>query len=170
MDLIYAFGQQFAMTRDQTKRFLSKDSGIRERIDVLQDLLFGDVLLVADTSVTVRQRSLLWHPGGHGAAPSSAAKTLDEATDVAGAAGDAAPPASACGAGAGGTAPPEDQPEPSEPRIVRHVLRMEMALTPDRSVDDGLPSMRASPWQIVDWNWICHGNHPALKRGARAPW
>lgn len=43
---------------------------------------------------------------------------------------------------------------------VRHVLRLEMALTPDRTSE--LPNLRPSPWQIVDWNWICRGNHPAI--------
>merc|ERR1719491_1761795 len=58
------------------------------------------------------------------------------------------------------------------PDVVGHVLRMEMALERQRGVTDtsGFPILRPSSWMIVDWNWLCFGNHPALPRDVQAPW
>lgn len=58
------------------------------------------------------------------------------------------------------------------PKVVGHVLRMEMSLERQRGVSDssGFPVLRPSSWTIVDWNWLCMGNHPALPRGYAAPW
>lgn len=51
---------------------------------------------------------------------------------------------------------------------VEHVLRLEMALPQVGGSD--MPNKRVSSWQLADWNWLCNGNHPALKKGKRAPW
>jgi len=58
------------------------------------------------------------------------------------------------------------------PEVVGHILRMEMALERQRGMTDssGLPVLRPSSWTIVDWNWLCIGNHPALPPGYPAPW
>jgi len=55
----------------------------------------------------------------------------------------------------------------------QHILRLEMSLTQQNkcSDDSDTPYLSASPWQIVDWNWVCHGNHPSLPTGkVAAPW
>lgn len=50
---------------------------------------------------------------------------------------------------------------------VEHVLRLEMSM-PQSS--EASPSKRVSSWQLADWNWLCGGNHPSLKKGKKAPW
>jgi len=57
-------------------------------------------------------------------------------------------------------------------QIVEHVLRLEMPLTPEESdeADDDMPVFKSSSWEIVDWNQLCLGNHPALRFGMPAPW
>jgi hypothetical protein len=56
-------------------------------------------------------------------------------------------------------------------RSVTHVLRLEMALNQIRNQGyDDIPHLRASSWQIADWNWLCVGNHPALPPGVPSPW
>jgi len=61
-DILCAFGQQFVLTRDQTKRFLDRSSGIQNRMEVFKELLYSDLVLVADASLTVRQSSALITP------------------------------------------------------------------------------------------------------------
>merc|ERR1711956_150325 len=61
-DILFAFGQQFVLTRDQTKRFLDRSTGIQSRMQVLQELLYSDLVLVADASLMVRQSSSLVTP------------------------------------------------------------------------------------------------------------
>merc|ERR1719507_1762899 len=54
-DILCAFGQQFVLTREQTKRFIDRTRGIQSRMEVLQELLHADLVLVADASLTVKQ-------------------------------------------------------------------------------------------------------------------
>jgi len=65
--------------------------------------------------------------------------------------------------------PGKPEEEPSIPQHVEHMLRLEMALSPERNYGSDEPVFRASSWQIADWNWVCGGNHPALPRGVEAP-
>lgn len=55
---------------------------------------------------------------------------------------------------------------------VDHTIRLEMALTQERSydTDDDFPVFSPSPWLLVDWNGLCLGNHPALLEGEPSPW
>lgn len=161
-------GQHFVLTEGQRKRFL--DSGIRGRLDVLQELLFSEIVLVADASMTVKQRSWLRSPGSTderaGGGDSTAAASAEPLPSGA----KAEPPiAAAAGTGDGTPELPPPSPEKGELKEVRHVLRFEMSLTPERSFDEGPPNMRASAWQIADWNWICLGNHPGLPPDVRSP-
>mmetsp|Transcript_26036 Transcript_26036/g.50974 ORF Transcript_26036/g.50974 Transcript_26036/m.50974 type:complete len:153 (+) Transcript_26036:769-1227(+) len=61
-DILCAFGQQFVLTREQTKRFIDRTRGIQSRMEVLQELLHADLVLVADASLTVKQSSTLVTP------------------------------------------------------------------------------------------------------------
>jgi len=121
-----AFGQQFVLTPEQAERFLSREGGFNARITVFQDLLFSDMVLVADVAVSAKQRSKLVE----GSEPDL---QLDDA-------------------------------------LVEHVLRLEMPMSHDRTTGHDVPHMRASPWQLVDWNWVCLGNHPSLPPNVPAPW
>lgn len=58
-DILYAFGQQFVFTRDQLNKFVDTNAGLGPRISVMQELVFADLILVADVRVKVVQRSLL---------------------------------------------------------------------------------------------------------------
>lgn len=57
--ILGAFGQQFVLAKEQTERFLSKESGVRGRMEVLQELLVSDSVLVGDVVLHVSQRSNL---------------------------------------------------------------------------------------------------------------
>jgi len=72
---------------------------------------------------------------------------------------------------------PKEEPEPivtlkqGSEYEAQHVLRLERTLSHGRSFDrNGNANATLSPWQIVDWNGLCLGNHPALPRGWKAPW
>lgn len=152
-DILFTFGQQFVLTREQTQQFLDRESGLSGRMSVLQELLFANSILVADVALTATQSSTLRSPPGLGADAGSHGTDDGSSSDC---------------------SPREPKPTTStsgEPHTVKHVLRLEMALSQERSYSsDGVPIMRASPWQIVDWNWICQGNHPSLPRGRPSPW
>lgn len=137
--ILNALGQQFVFTPAQSEKFTNRENSFNERIEVFQDLLFSDMVLVADVSLTATQRAKLCCPSQGGEAPS--ASVADQEIDLGGV----------------------------ETVSTDHVLRLEMALTngPDRGEE---PRMRAAPWQLVDWNWICLGNHPSLPPKVPAPW
>lgn len=131
-NILLILGQQLCLSLEQARQFMT--GGLRGRMAIMQEILVSDMVLVADVSVTVTQRSGLVCPG---ASDTSSAGPL----------------------------------ELGPPATVRHVLRLEMAFAQDRNLqDEGVPHKRASAWQVVDWNWLCQGNHPMLKRGERSPW
>eukprot|EP00933_Yihiella_yeosuensis_P062104 TRINITY_DN65040_c0_g1_i1.p1 TRINITY_DN65040_c0_g1~~TRINITY_DN65040_c0_g1_i1.p1 ORF type:complete len:269 (+),score=69.09 TRINITY_DN65040_c0_g1_i1:106-807(+) len=130
--LVNAFGQQFVLRPQQTDKFVGRDAGFESRMSVFQELLFGDMVAVADVSVTVKQRSGLSSTSAEGE-EKSAVKLEEEAS-------------------------------------IEHVLRLEMPLHHDRSSGREVPNMRLGSWQLVDWNWVCRGNHPALPPDVPAPW
>lgn len=132
-DILAAFGQQFVLKRKQTEHFLHQETGLRGRMEVLQDLLLKDMILVVDAAVSASQRSSILRAGDANA----------------------------------GSDPHDLGPM----RPVEHFLRFEMALTAEPGyTDDEFPIFRPSPWQLVDWNGLCFGNHPALPPGRAAPW
>jgi len=66
----------------------------------------------------------------------------------------------------GGSGDPADV----ERQVVEHVLRLEMGLSYSQNQFGGGPAVQeASEWQLVDWNGLCLGNHPALPDGEKAP-
>eukprot|EP00929_Paragymnodinium_shiwhaense_P048295 TRINITY_DN24433_c0_g1_i3.p1 TRINITY_DN24433_c0_g1~~TRINITY_DN24433_c0_g1_i3.p1 ORF type:complete len:256 (+),score=41.69 TRINITY_DN24433_c0_g1_i3:157-924(+) len=149
-NILAAFGQQFVLTKEQAETFLHK-SNLQGRVQVMQDLLFSDLLLVADVAVVVKQRQKLVCPGQ----PRPAEEKSDDA------------PSSASGAGDDASRRADDKDE----QEVTHVLRLEMAFKQENTYhESGVPSMRPESWQVVDWNWICKGNHPNLPTEFSAPW
>merc|ERR1712113_1002656 len=58
-DILYAFGQQFVFTRAQLSKFVDTSAGLASRISVMQELVFADLVLVADVRVKVLQRGVL---------------------------------------------------------------------------------------------------------------
>lgn len=54
-----AFGQQFVLTEEQTRRFLDKQGGLQSRMGVLQELMLSNMVLIGDVSLRVSQRSQL---------------------------------------------------------------------------------------------------------------
>mmetsp|Transcript_5731 Transcript_5731/g.21770 ORF Transcript_5731/g.21770 Transcript_5731/m.21770 type:complete len:472 (+) Transcript_5731:119-1534(+) len=163
-DILFAFGQQFVLTRDQTKQFMDKEAGLQGRMSVLQELILCDLVLVADVRLKARQRSHLLPGPATSSVEPDAETGKEEETEAQEEKEEA--PASKRSEDAGGSASEHREAE------VEHVLRLEMQLKQERSYnDDGLPTVRASSWQIADWNGVCHGNHPALPRnGPPAPW
>lgn len=135
--ILNALGQQFVFASAQSEKFTNRENSFNERIEVFQDLLFSDMVLVADVSLTATQRAKLLCASEEG----TTASVADQEIDLSGV----------------------------ETVSTDHVLRLEMALThgPDRGEE---PRMRAAPWQLVDWNWICLGNHPSLPPKVPAPW
>lgn len=129
INILGVLGQQLVLSPEQTKHFLDKDSWIRSRIEVMHEILFDDMVVVADASVIVSQCSELHCPGRP--------RELEE-----------------------------------WPRSVTHSLRLEMQLTVDKAShhEEYEPDLQPSAWQLVDWNGVCVGNHPALPKGVSAPW
>lgn len=149
-DILFAFGQQFVLSREQTKKFLAPEARLQARMAILQELMFSDFVFVADVSMTAKQRSVL-------ACPRSVTQK--------------GPPAEAAEGTSCGAEAPEEREAQKGHELVEHRLRLEMQFLQERQYsDDGLPIMRASAWQIVDWNGVCLGNHPALPRDRPAPW
>ncbi|CAE8588390.1 unnamed protein product [Polarella glacialis] len=61
-----ALGQQFVLKPEQTERFAgvaSREGGFKARIGIFQELLFADMVVVADVGLVARQRSALICPG-----------------------------------------------------------------------------------------------------------
>mmetsp|Transcript_55506 Transcript_55506/g.154676 ORF Transcript_55506/g.154676 Transcript_55506/m.154676 type:complete len:397 (+) Transcript_55506:77-1267(+) len=144
-NILPAFGQQFVLTPAQTKIFLDSKEGLRGRMDVLQQLLVSDAVVVADAVVTANQRSELSCPG----LPDNGTRGAFNA------AGSRAAPDGGLG----------------RLQTLQHALRFEMALKQEGQFgSDGVPALRASSWQIADWNMICRGNHPALPQDCQSPW
>ncbi|CAE8685252.1 unnamed protein product [Polarella glacialis] len=142
-----ALGQQFVLKPEQSERFAgvaSREGGFKARIGIFQELLFADMVVVADVGLVARQRSALICPGDPNA-PQGSEKISLGSLD----------------AGSGPLMVPQE---------VEHVLRFEMPMRHDRTSGSDVPNMKCSKWNLVDWNWVCHGNHPCLPPNARSAW
>jgi hypothetical protein len=127
---MFALGQQFVLKPKHVEQLKADGTSFRLNMSIFQDLILSDMVVVADVSLSARQRSGL----AKGPKLGSSAVQLDD------------------------------------PSQVEHAFRFEMAMHHDSSNGNEIPKMRASPWQLVDWNWVCLGNHPVLIPNVPAPW